>query len=184
MDEQLERSLTALLRDIDAGESASWDVLLPQIYGQLKDVARRIAGPDADSATITPTALVHDAWVKLAGDGGRDFADREHFFAVAAVTMRRLLVDGARRRQAAKRGGDRQRLTLSDVDDDRPGVDLVELDDCLSELERLSPRQARIVELRFFAGLSVTEVARCLSVSVGTVEADWRLARAWLGRRL
>lgn len=184
MNEQLERSLTALLSELGGGSDEAWRRLLPAVYDQLKGVARKIAGPDSDVATITPTALVHDAWAKLAGSGPFEFVDRHHFFAVAAVTMRRVLVDATRRRLAEKRGGGRRRVTLADVGTDASPLDLLALDDALIELEKLSARQSRVVELRFFAGLSVPEVADCLGLSVATIEADWRLARAWLGRRL
>ncbi|MCB9834209.1 MAG: sigma-70 family RNA polymerase sigma factor [Planctomycetes bacterium] len=184
MNEELEKSLTALLSELGRGSDEVWQSLLPAVYDQLKGVARKIAGPGADSATITPTALVHDAWAKLMSAGKFDFVDRHHFFAVAAVTMRRVLIDASRRRAAEKRGGDLRRVTLADVGSAASPVDLVELDEALVDLEQLSARQARVVELRFFAGLSVPEVADCLGLSVATIEADWRLARAWLGRRL
>ncbi|MEZ6195709.1 MAG: ECF-type sigma factor [Planctomycetota bacterium] len=184
MTPDLERSLTALLGEIGAGTDRAWDEILPAVYNHLKGVARKIAGPGSDDATITPTALVHDAWAKLAGSASSDFVDRNHFFAVAAVTMRRILIDASRRRKTEKRGGDSHRVTLADVGSPSASVDLLELDEALQELEGLSSRQARVVELRFFAGLGVAEVAECLGVSIATIEADWRLARAWLGRRL
>lgn len=184
MNDDLQRTLTAMLDDLGAGDADAWARVLPAVYDQLKGVARKIAGPASDSATITPTALVHDAWAKLAASENLEFADREHFFAVAAVTMRRVMVDAARGKAASKRGGDRHRVTMSDVGSTGEAVDLVDLDDALGELEKLSARQGRIVELRFFAGLTVPEVARCLGLSVATIEVEWRLARAWLGHRL
>lgn len=184
MNEQLQKTLTALLSDLGGAGQEAWEHVLPVVYDQLKAVARKVAGPGSDSATITPTALVHDAWAKLSSAADFEVTDREHFFAIAAVTMRRVLVDAARRKGAEKRGGGRHQITMTDVATESAAVDLVELDEALDELEALSPRQARTVELRFFAGLTVPEVADCLGISVATVEADWRLARAWLGRRL
>ena len=184
MNEELQRTLTALLSELGGADQEAWGRVLPVVYDQLKAVARKIAGAGSDSATITPTALVHDAWAKLSSAADFEAVDREHFFAIAAVTMRRVLVDAARRKGAEKRGGGCAQVTIADVAMESPAVDLVELDEALDQLEALSPRQSRIVELRFFAGLTVPEVADCLGVSVATVVADWRLARAWLGRRL
>lgn len=184
MNPDLEKSLTALLGDLGAGDDRAWSDVLPSIYDQLRELAGLVAGPDAELETFTPTALVHDAWSRLSSKS-TTFMDRDHFFAVAARTMRHLLVDRAREKAALKRGGNRARVTLSGLSGGADGRhDVVDLDDALTRLEATFPRQARVVELRFFAGLGVAEVASALELSVTTIEADWRLARAWLAREM
>ncbi|MFT7617394.1 MAG: RNA polymerase sigma-70 factor (ECF subfamily) [Planctomycetota bacterium] len=184
MKDELHQTLTVLLDEIGAGASDGWEKLLPVIYDHLKSLASRITGPKGEAATLSPTALVNEAWAKIAGQDGIEFTDRQHFFAVAALTMRQILVDQARRKRAQKRGGDQGRVTLSGLPGRGMNLDLLDLDDALTQLEKLSPRQARVVNLRFFGGLTVTEVSGCLGNSVATVEADWRTARAWLGTML
>lgn len=154
------------------------------IYGQLRAIAARYLSGNA-GLTLQPTALVHEAWMRI-GPAGSDFRDRSHFCAVAAQAMRHALVDHLRRRGADKRGGDWERVTLSGLPGRNPddGIDLLALESALKKLEALDPRQARIVELRFFGGLSVPEVAETIGVSVSTVEKEWRAARAWLGMTL
>lgn len=181
MDAELQATLTLLLKDIRAEESDGWEQVLPLIYDRLRNLAAQIAGPDADAATLSPTALVHEAWAKLSDGKELVFRDRDHFFAIAALTMRRVLVDQARRNRAQKRGRARDRITLSGLPEASRSLDLADLDEALRELELLSARQARVVELRFFGGLTIAEIARCLDRSVATIETDWRTARAWLG---
>lgn len=184
MKTELHQTLTALLEEIGAGSSEGWEKLLPVIYDHLRGLASRIAGPQGESATLSPTALVNEAWARIANQDNIEFSNRQHFFAVAALTMRQILVDQARRKRAQKRGGDLGRVTLSGLPGRSVNLDLIDLDEALRELEKLSPRQARVVELRFFGGLTVSEVADCLGKSIATVEADWRTARAWLGSNL
>ncbi|MCA8949816.1 MAG: sigma-70 family RNA polymerase sigma factor [Planctomycetes bacterium] len=174
--------LTRLLNDAARGHAGAADRLLPVIYDELRGMARRHAA--GESPTVEPTALVHEAWLRLAGDGS-GWSHRGHFFGAAARAMRRLLVESARRRRAGKRGGDAIRAPADDlaIVDPDPARTL-DLDEALAGLEREHPREARVVELRYFGGLSVEEVAEVLGVSVGTVERDWRLARARLSRRL
>jgi len=159
------------------------------LYGELRALARSFLGRERADHTLQPTALVHEAWIRLSAQDGSRWSDRKHFFAIAAQAMRRILIDHARRKQADKRGGDYQRVTL--VTDFTPpmecsdeGVDLLALDEALDQLAKLDARQARVVELRFFAGLTLEEVAEALDVSVRTVAGDWRMARAWLSRAL
>jgi len=136
--------------------------------------------------TLQPTALVHDAYVRLAEGGTTDWRDRTHFLAVASTVLREVLVDHGRRRTAAKRGGGWCRISLDEAEDgaaDRT-VDILALDETLTELARHHPRAARVVELRFFGGLSVEEAAQALELSAGTVKLDWRFARAWLNHKL
>ena len=162
------------------------DALLPLVYAELRVLAARFLQAQAQS-TLQPTALVHEAYLKLKASDARKFNDRTHTLAVAALAMRQILADRARSHRAHKHGGASERITLSDVtvaDQAARQVDLVALDDALDKLERCEPRHARVVELRFFAGLDNAEIAAVLGIAKRTVEQDWRLARAWLGVEL
>jgi RNA polymerase sigma factor (TIGR02999 family) len=161
----------------------SAEALMPLVYEELRALAgkyfRQSTGLD-----VAPTSIVHEAFLKLS-EANPAWNDREHFAAVAATAMRQILVDRARRQHAAKRGGGWERVSLSLlVDGVTRSLDLEAVEVALSELQALDARQARIVELRFFGGLTVPEVARSLNQSVSTVEKEWRRARAWLGARL
>jgi RNA polymerase sigma factor (TIGR02999 family) len=180
--------LTRFLNDLGHGDVEAEAALMPHVYAELQRIARGALGGGAH-ATLQPTALVHSAFARLFGsqDGAGDgWNDRKHFFVVAAKAMRQVVVDHARRRGAVKRGGGRAAVTLDEgfVLADEPRPELLDLDEALRELEAQDPRQARVVELRWFAGLEVTEVAAALDVSRATVERDWRFARAWLARRM
>jgi RNA polymerase sigma factor (TIGR02999 family) len=160
-----------------------------RLYAELRALAASFLGRERAGHTLQPTALVHEAWIRLSSEDDERWSDRAHVFAVSARVMRRVLVDHARGKQAAKRGGDRERITLSPditpmLETDADEVDLLALDEALDRLAQLNERQARVVELRFFAGLTVEESAEALGVSVRTVAGDWRLARAWLARDL
>lgn len=177
--------MTRLLSDLRAGDPAAKDALVPLVYGELRQLARRCLGKAA-SGTIQPTVLVHEAFLRLFGAAAAPAANRREFFGLSAKVMRDVLIDQARRRGAAKRGGDRRRLTLTGNDPaaaESP-LDLLDLDDALRTLAEVDPRQHRIVELRVFGGLEVADVAELLSISKSTVEREWRAARAWLGVRL
>ena len=180
--------LTVALRDLGAGRKEAAEVLLPAILGELRATAQRLLGTRNASHTLQPTALVNEAFLKLFGTEALERVhDRGHFFALAGRAMRQILVDHARARHAAKRdGGARVEVTLGDaLGIGTPGTDdLLDVDVALTELARLDERQARLVELRFFAGLENEEVAAALGVSLSTVEREWRAARAWLGRRM
>jgi RNA polymerase sigma factor (TIGR02999 family) len=157
------------------------------LYGELRALAADFLRRERSDHTLQPTALVHEAWIRLSAQAGSPWNDRAHFFAIAAQAMRRILIDHARRRGADKRGGGLQRITLaSGITPPLASteVDLLALDDALVRLAALDERQARVVELRFFAGLTVEEVAVALGVSARTVASEWRLARAWLSRAL
>jgi RNA polymerase sigma factor (TIGR02999 family) len=169
------------------GAPADASELFPLVYEELRSLAGRyfVRQP---AQTIQPTSLVHEAFLRLAdpGSSGGRFRDREHFCAVAATAMRQILVDRARRRSAQKRGGEARPVTLVSGLASAPGPDLdvIDLDRALTELAAVDPRRARVVELRYFGGLTTEEIARQLGRSTRTVELDWRGARAWLIARL
>ena len=182
--------VSRILSRLAAGEpGASPDELLPLVYGELRRLARGYLARERRGHSLQATELVHEAYLRLVGPSPASFEGRPHFFAAGARAMRQLLIEHARRRGRAKRGGDWQRVTLDgaaapllgrDLDAD----ELLILDDALERLGEHDARQARIVELRFFAGLNVAEVAQLLEVSKRTVETDWAHARAWLKRQL
>ena len=173
--------LTRILEQIRAGDTKAADDLLPLVYAELRQLARAVFASERRNHTLQPTALIHEAWLKLAGNFG-DVKDRAHFYAIAAQAMRRVLTDHARAVQRHKRGGGRKQITLDEqlLTLGDGAVDLVELDSCLERLAALNDRHARLVELRFFAGLTIPETAEVLGVSHTTVERDWFSARAWL----
>lgn len=156
------------------------------LYAELRALARRYLRGERTEHTLQPTALVHEAWLRLIDAEPGAARDRKQFFALAATMMRRVLVDHARARAAGKRGGRAVRISLSDVEpaSESDGVDVLALHEALGGLASGNPRQARVVELRFFCGLDLEEAAVALGVSVDTVKADWRFARAWLNREL
>ena len=160
--------------------------LFRRLYEELHVLAARHLQKERNNHTLQPTALVHEALLRLEDSGGVEYQDRTHFFAAAAQAMRRILVESARARIALKRGGDRQRVTLNEelLSTDEEEVDVLALDEALNRLAQLSERQARVVELRFFAGLKEQEVAAAIGVSERTVRNDWAVARAWLRREL
>jgi RNA polymerase sigma factor (TIGR02999 family) len=168
------------------GDEAAAAQLLPLVYDELHALAERLLRREPADLTLQPTALVHEAYLKLVDQTRVQWQDRTHFFAVAAQAMRRILVDAARGRQAAKRGEGWQKITLDEAVAIFPerDVELLALDDALQKLSDLDPRQGQVVQLRFFAGLTSAEVADVLRVSTRTVEDDWRMARAWLRREL
>ncbi len=179
-------ALTRYLRDPRGAGDGLERAAMPVVYRELRAIAgahlRRARRPD----DLHPTSLVHEVYAKLLGHRGAEVHDREHFFALAARAMRQLCVDHARARRSQKRGGDRSEVTLDEAlaRAAEMNVDVIDLDAALSELAELDPRGARVVELRFFGGLEMEEIATALDVSLATVERDWRASRAWLGRRL
>jgi RNA polymerase sigma-70 factor (ECF subfamily) len=177
---------TRLLVDLEGGDSTAAARLLPVVYDQLRAVADSFFRRQPSDHTLQPTALVHEAYLRLVNQTDAKWGSRAHFFAVASKAMRQILINHAERRAAAKRGGDRQKLTLSEglVPAPQRDIDLLALDEALTKLAALSERMGRVVELRFFGGLTVQEVAHVLHVSKRTVEGDWQTARAWLSREL
>jgi len=177
---------TQLVTQLEQGDPSAAAELVPLVYSELRSLAAAILRQENRGHTLDPTALVHEAFLKLVDQTRVQWKGRAHFFAVCAQAMRRILVDHARGKHRQKRGGGRVRLTLKPDLALSPSrdEDVLALDEALEKLTRLDPRQARIVELRFFGGLNVSEVADVLGVSKRTVESDWTMVRAWLRREL
>jgi RNA polymerase sigma factor (TIGR02999 family) len=177
--------VSRLLHAWSGGDTEALDRLTPIVYDELRRLARRHLRGERDGHSLQATALVNEAYVRLVDFTRIQWQDRAHFFAVSAQVMRRILVDHARRRNA-KRGRGHQHVSLDEtvVVAPQPSVDLVALDDALETLARMDPRKAQVVEMRFFAGLSVEESAAVLQVSPVTVMRDWRVAKAWLHREV
>ena len=184
--------VTGLLIAWSEGDSAALDALLPVVYAELRRQARRALRREAAGHTLQPTALVHEAYLKLVDQRPDRWQGRAQFFGVAARCMRQVLVDAARSRRAAKRGGGAQPITLSDAEGlaatpdggDATGDDVLALDAALARLAELDPDQARLVELRYFAGLTLEDTAATLGISPATVSREWTIARRWLRREL
>ncbi len=178
---------TTLLRELRGGQESARGALLEGLYAELRALAGAMLRGRNEGQTLQPTALVHEAWLKLGAGKELQVNDRAHFMAIAATAMRQILVDHARARQALKRGGGARRMSLEDLDatsGEAAPDQVLAVDECLRQLEALDPRQARVVEMRVFAGMTVAEVAQALDVSTRTVELDWRMARAWLAGKL
>jgi RNA polymerase sigma factor (TIGR02999 family) len=180
------REITQLLRAWTNGDAKALDQLVPLVYDELRRQASRYMVRENVGHTLQTTALVHEAYLRLADQRDVHWESRSQFFGIAAQLMRRVLVDHARTRDAAKRGGDAIRVTLDGSLDSagEPDADVIELDDALTRLAMFDARQAHVVELRYFAGLRIEEVAEVLGLSRATVDRDWAMARAWLRREL
>ena len=186
MNPESAQSVTSLLRAWSAGDPEAGRRLVPLVYGELRRRAGAYLRRERPGHTLQPTALVHEAWLRLAGQDV-DWRNRSQFFGMASQLMRRILVDHARRRGAARRGGGGLQVPLEEAMGTTAGgdrVDLVRLDEALTELAEIDPRQGRIVELRFFGGLTTEETAGLLGVSPATIKRDWTVAKAWLFDRL
>lgn len=185
--DQPEPAVTELLRAWGAGDAQAGEALVPLLYAELRRQARRALRREGEGHTLQPTALVHEAWLRLDGQHDARWESRTQFLAVAAQAMRRVLVDHARARHALKRGAGGARVTLGDADraaEAPDAVDVLALDEALARLAEFDPRKARLVELRYFAGLSIPEAAAALGVSQATVGREWAVARMWLRREL
>src|SRR5579864_8442694 len=178
--------VTRLLKAWSTGDEEALAKLTPLVYRQLRDIARRYMAGERDGHILQTTALVHEAYVRLVDCGRVNWQDRAHFFAISAQLMRRILIDFARSRGYLKRGADAPHIALEEAPSvsNEPDVNLVALDDALKALFTVDERKSRVVELKFFGGLSVEETAEVLHVSSDTVVRDWRLAKIWLLREL
>ena len=174
--------VSALLGELQKGDQAAASRLLPIVYTELRRLAAHYMRGEKSGQTIQATELVHEAYLRLVGQDRMQWQGRSHFFAMAATSMRRILVDRARKKMAEKHGGDGEKIQLEEalVLSPQKSKDIVALDDALKRLEEMSPRQGRVVELRFFGGLEMEEIAKIEGVSLRTVKQDWSLARAWL----
>ena len=182
--------VTGLLIAWSEGDAAALDALLPIVYAELRRQARRALRREGAGNTLQPTALVHEAYLRLVGQRPSRWEGRAHFYGVASRCMRQVLVDAARTRRAAKRGGGAQPITLGGAEQlvvapaEAAGDDVLALDEALTRLAALDPEQARLVELRYFAGLTIDDTAATLGVSPATVSREWTVARRWLRREL
>jgi RNA polymerase sigma factor (TIGR02999 family) len=187
-----EHAVTELLRAWGAGDAQASESLVPLVYAELRRQARFALRREGEGHTLQPTALVHEAWLRLGDQDAARWESRTQFFAIAAQMMRRVLVDYARARRADKRGGGAVQVSLGDADRAAAAsggtqldvVDVLALNDALARLEVLDPRKARLVDLRYFAGLSIPEAAAALGISPATVGREWAVARMWLRREL
>ena len=185
-DRSAQPEITQLLLDWRNGEASAFERLMPIVYDELRRLAGAFMRRQSPGHTLQTTALVNEAYLRLIDSDKVNWQSRTHFFAISAQLMRRILVDAARRKQSQKRGGDRLQVTLDERFDIplESETDMVALDDALKRLSELSPRQSRIVELRYFGGLTEEQVAGTLEISTRTVRRDWSVARAWLYREL
>jgi len=186
-DEAVRPNITEMLRQWSGGKTEVMDDLLPLIYEELRRRAAAYLRRERPNHTLQPTALVHEAYLRLIDQRQDNWASRDHFFAIAAQAMRRILVDHARGRHRQKRGGSNEDLPLEDAllaAADEASVDLIALDEAMKKLAKLDSQQERIVELRYFGGLSLDEAANALSISRATAARDWQVAKAWLHREM
>ena len=184
--DQRQPEITRILRAWSGGDREAVDDLMPLVYDELHKVASQYLRKQRSDHTLQPTALVNEAYLKLIDISTVSWQDRAHFFAVASRTMRHVLVDHARGRNRDKRGGGAQKLSLDDAVAfaNSREVDLLSLDEAMSDLATIDDQQSRIVELRFFGGLTVEETALVLHISTATVKREWRIAKAWLHKRI
>ena len=179
-------NVTRLLIEWGDGNQQALEALVPLIYKELRNLAHNFLYRERPGHTLQTTALVHEAYLKLIDPNDARWQNRAHFFAIAAQAMRRILIHSARKHAAAKRGGPQAELSLDEVADIalEPDINLLKLDEALNELAKIDPRQSRIVELRYFGGLTIEETAEVISVSPATVKREWMMARAWLHQEI
>ena len=178
--------VTELLVRWRSGDRDALQSLMPLVYDEMRRLAHRYLRRERPGHTLQSTALVHEAFVRLTGNAPPQWEDRAHFFGIAAHLMRQILVEYARSRNADKRGGAMVKLAIDSVNEPsiKPDLDIVALDDALNDLARIDPQQSRVVELRFFSGLSIEDTAEVMGISESTVKRDWNTARVWLYREL
>ncbi|MGB3544380.1 sigma-70 family RNA polymerase sigma factor [Rubrivirga sp.] len=181
-----EPDVTEMLADLEAGDPQAVDAILPHVYGELQEIARRQLRGERDGHTLDTAALAHEAYLKLVKQDRVSWQSRAHFLGVASIAMRRILVNYAKKRRAEKRGGGDFAVTYQEgeVGKVTRADELLALDEALGELAKRSERQARVVEMSFFGGLTQVEIARALGISEPTVRRDWRVAKAWLSHAL
>ena len=186
MQNKQQQNITQLLNDLSEGNNVAIEKLLPLVYDELRKISSKYLRDEYRQHTLQTTELVHEAYLKLIGDQKISWQNRAHFFGIAARTMRQILVDYARKRNAVKRGGGERKLTLdqtpllSEVSDEK----ILALDEALKRLESIEERSSKIVELRYFSGLTIEETAEILQISPATVKRDWNFAKAWLYREI
>ena len=186
MEESHAPAITELLAKWSSGEKAALDELFPVIEDELRRLAHRRMRAERPGHTLQTSALVNEAYIRIVQQNDVSWQSRAHFFAIAATMMRRILVDYARRKEYAKRGGGaiHVSLTAADMTADEPAAEITALNEALTRLEEFDPRQARVVELRFFGGLTIKETAEAMGISVDTVKREWSTAKAWLFREM
>jgi RNA polymerase sigma factor (TIGR02999 family) len=186
MSDSSKGNVTRILRNWSQGDHAALEQLLPLVYDELRRLAGHYLRRERPGHTLQATALVNEAFLQLIAQEQMDWRNRAHFFGAAANLMRQILIQHARAKHAEKRGGEREKLYLDEVQNltQRQDWDLVALDDALNDLAAVSPQQSRVVELRFFGGLSIEETAEVLGVSPATVKREWNVAKAWLHREI
>lgn len=180
------QTITQLLKQIREGKSEAYDELFPKVYDQLRNMAAIQLNREYSDHTLRKTALVHEVYMKLVNQSEIVLTDRAHFFAIAARAMRQILVDYARRKKADKRGGGMHHISLREdrLDLNRQAENLIELNDLIDRLAKFDERKSRVVEMRFFGGMTIREIAEYLEVSTRTVDRDWLKARTWLHKEL
>jgi RNA polymerase sigma factor (TIGR02999 family) len=180
------QNITILLEDCVKGRKGAVDELLPHVYSELKKISSKYLRDEYRNNTLQTTELVHEAYIKLVGDQNIAWQNRAHFFGIAANSMRNILVDHARKRKSLKRGEGKENLSLDDVFNltDKSDEQLLALDDAMKKLEQVEERSCKIIELRYFSGLTIEEAAEVLNISPATAKRDWNFAKAWLYREI
>jgi RNA polymerase sigma factor (TIGR02999 family) len=178
----MNHEITIILEALARGECRASHDLLPLVYGELRKVAAARMARESSQQTLQPTALVHEAWMELVGDGDRNWQNRAHFFGAAAHAMRRILIQKARRKSRLKHGGGQRRVDIAgdEIEQPTPDEKILLIDEAVKALEAVDPKQGRIVELKFFGGLTTQEAAQVLGLGERTVEREWACAKAWL----
>lgn len=186
MADDVTSEITEILKDWNNGSEDARDRLLPFVYAEMKRQARMIMSRERSDHTLQPTALVHEAFIRIAEQAGIDWQDRRHFFGISSRVMRQILIDHARRHLSRKRGGNLIKFSLDDIQmpaEERAAA-IIAVDEALERLANIDPQQAQIVEMRFFGGLTLDEIAKSFGVSQRTVSREWEIARLWLFREI